>query len=288
MNEVELLVDAKAIIGEGPIWDDQLQKLLWVDIMGKTIYVYDPVDSSNVRYDVGQFVGTIVPWRSNEVMLAVQDGFASYNFDTKQLNLITNPEADKPQNRFNDGKCDPAGRFWAGTMALENPTNEGALYCMGTDFSVQKKFGGVGISNGIVWSLDHKIMYYIDSIARNVRAYDYDLATGDIGNERVIIEVPEEIGVPDGMAIDEEGMLWIAKFHGSRVSRWHPQTGEVLQTIYLPASCITACAFGDKNLDTLYITSAALASGIPGEPLAGGLFAIKPGVRGVSAFRFGG
>ena len=288
MNDVKLLVDAKAMIGEGPIWDDQKQKLFWVDILGKTLYAYDPVDGRNLRYDVGQYVGTIVPWRANEVMLAVYDGFASYNLETQQLHLITNPESDKPNNRFNDGKCDPAGRFWAGTMALENQTDEGALYCMETDFSVSKKFGDVGISNGITWSLDHKTMYYIDSIAHNVRAYEYDIDAGTICKERVIIEVPEEIGIPDGMAIDEEGMLWIAKFHGSRVCRWHPQTGEILQTIHLPASCITACAFGGKNLDTLYITSAALESGIPGEPLAGGLFSIKPGVCGVPAFRFGG
>ncbi len=288
MNNVELLVDAKAVIGEGPIWDDQQQKLLWVDILGKTIYAYDPLAGSNLRYDVGQFVGTVVPWRANEVMLAVYDGFASYHLETQKLHLIANPEADKPDNRFNDGKCDPAGRFWAGTMALTSQTDEGALYCMGTDFSVSKKIGGVGISNGITWSLDHKTMYYIDSLAQNVRAYDYDIITGDIGNERVIIEVPREMGIPDGMTIDEEGMLWIAHFHGSRVCRRHPQTGEILQTIHLPVSCITACAFGGKDLDTLYITSAALVSGIPSEPSAGGLFAIKPGVRGVPAFRFGG
>ena len=288
MNDVELLVDAKAITGEGPIWDDAQQKLLWVDIEGQVLYVYDPADGSNRRYDVGQIVGTVVPRYAHEVMLAVYDGFASYNLDTQQLQLIANPEADKPNNRFNDGKCDPAGRFWAGTMAFTNQTNEGALYCLDTDFSVNKKIGDVGISNGITWSLDHKTMYYIDSIARNVRAYDYDIDTGTICNEKILIEVPAEMGIPDGMTIDEAGMLWIAQFHGSRVCRWNPHTGDILQTIRLPASCITACAFGGKELDTLYITSAALAPGIPDEPLAGGLFAVKPGVRGVPSFRFGG
>lgn len=288
MSHVELLIDAKAIIGEGPIWDEEKQKLLWIDIMGKSLYVYDPANGRNQHYDVGQYVGTVVPWRDNELMLAVQDGFASYNLDTKQLHLITDPEADKPHNRFNDGKCDPAGRFWAGTMALNSPTNEGSLYCLDTDYSVSKKLSNVAISNGIIWSLDSKTMYYIDSLARNVRAYDYDIDTGDIRHERILIEIPKEFGVPDGMTIDEEGMLWIAQFHGGRVCRWHPDTGEILQTIHLPASCITACAFGGENLETLFITSAALESGIPGEPQAGGLFSIKPGVCGVPAFRFGG
>ena len=144
MKNVELLVDAKAKIGEGPIWDDKLQKLLWIDILSNAIFVYDPVDGSNLHYDVGQMVGTVVPWRDNEVMLAVQNGFASFNLETSQLNLITDPEADKPNNRFNDGKCDPAGRFWAGTMALTDQTNEGALYSLNTDYTVSKKFGDVG------------------------------------------------------------------------------------------------------------------------------------------------
>ena len=286
MNEVKLLVDAKAKIGEGPIWDDKLQKLLWIDILGNALFVYDPVDGSNLHFDIGQMVGTVVPWRDNEVMLAIQNGFASYNLKTQQLSLIIDPEADKPNNRFNDGKCDPAGRFWAGTMALKDQINEGALYSLNTDYTVSKKFGDVAISNGIVWSLNHKTMYYIDSLAYNVRAFDYDIDTGDIGNERIIIKI-EGMGAPDGMTIDEEGMLWVAQFNGSCVCRWHPQTGELLQTIQLPASRITACAFGGSELDTLYITSAAL-DGIPGEPSAGGLFAVKPGVRGMPAHRFGG
>ena len=204
---------------------------------------------------------------------------------------MNNPEADVPGNRFNDGKCDPAGRFWAGTMAYENPVNQGSLYRMDTDLSVHKMLDNIGISNGLVWSLDHSTMYYIDTVAYTVRAFDYDIDTGDLKNERVAIHVPREMGGPDGMTIDSEGMLWVAHYGGSQVCRWNPETGEVLHTIKLPAKQITACAFGGKDLDTLFITSAAQQlskEDLEQQPLAGGLFSIKPGYQGVKAYRFQG
>jgi sugar lactone lactonase YvrE len=149
----------------------------------------------------------------------------------------------------------------------------------------------VTISNGLVWSLDHSTMYYIDSPAQTVTAFDYDIETGDIGNGQVVIQVPPEMGFPDGMAIDTEGMLWIAHYNGWCVRRWHPDTGDVLETIKLPTSRITACAFGGKNLDTLFITSATENMSneqLKKEPLAGALFMAKPGFQGLKAFRFRG
>lgn len=290
MTDVTVRVEAHAQVGEGAIWDSTKEVLYWIDILGGKLYIYNPVSGKNQTYEVGQHVGTVVPKNANEVMLAVYDGFASFNLETQALTLISDPEADKPNNRFNDGKCDPAGRFWAGTMAYEDHDTQGALYCMDTDYSVRKMMGGLGIANGIIWSLDHSTMYYIDSIRYNVRAYDYDIDSGNISNERVIIEVPDEVGLPDGMTIDAEGMLWVAHFGGSRVCRWHPGTGKILTTIPLPASKITSCAFGDKELDTLYITSASFKSSDddPVEAQAGNLFSVKPGVRGVKSFGFGG
>ena len=289
--EVELRLDAHAIVGEGPIWDDEAQVLYWVDIMANTLHVFDPVKNEDRTFDVGQHVGTVVPRAAGGVMLALYQGFAAFDLRTQTLTLIHDPEAHLPDNRFNDGKCDPAGRLWAGTMAYQNQTTQGSLYCLNTDLSVKKMRGDIGISNGLAWSLDHSTMYYIDSVTYMVKAYDYDLATGDIQNERTIIRVPKEVGLPDGMTIDSEGMLWVAHFGGGRVCRWHPERGEILQTIFLPASQITACAFGDKDLDTLYITSAAVRlseEALQREPQAGGLFSVKPGCRGVKAFKFAG
>lgn len=290
-TNVELRVDTHALVGEGPIWDDEHQVLYWVDILSSKLYAYDPARDENRAFDIGQHVGTVVPRASGGVMLAVYQGFAAFDLETEELTLINDPEADLPGNRFNDGKCDPACRFWAGTMAYENRNTQGNLYRMDTDLSVHKMLGGIGISNGIIWSLDHSTMYYIDSPTYTVKAYDYDVDTGDIKNERVIIDVPREVGLPDGMTIDAEGMLWVAHYGGSKVCRWHPERGEILQTITLPASQITACAFGDKDLDTLYITSAAqqLTDAMwRQQPQAGGLFSVKPGCQGVRSFKFGG
>ena len=288
---VELLVDAHAQVGEGPLWDEEQQLLYWVDILSSLLYIYDPATGENRVLDVGRHVGTVVTRASGGLMLAVREGFASFDLETQELTLIANPEAHITGNRFNDGKCDPAGRFWAGTMAYESPSNQGSLYRLDTDFSVHKIFGDVAISNGIIWSLDHTTMYYIDTLRKNVRAFDYADDTGDISNERVIINVPEEIGMPDGMAIDSEGMLWVAHYGGSCVSRWNPNTAQLLEKIDLPVTQVTACAFGGPNLDILFITSAAQeldAAELARQPLAGGLFSIKTPYQGVPSFRFGG
>ena len=288
---LELLVDAHALVGEGPLWDEEQQVLYWVDILSSALYIYDPATGENRSFDVGQHVGTVVTRASGGLMLAVRNGFASFDLETQELTLIANPETHITGNRFNDGKCDPAGRFWAGTMAYENPKDSGSLYRLDTDLSVHKMLGDIAISNGIIWSLDHTTMYYIDTLRKNVRAFDYDNATGDISNERVVVTVLEEIGMPDGMAIDTEGMLWVAHYGGSCVCRWHPDTGELLEKIEMPVTQVTACAFGGPNLDTLFITSAAQeldAAELARQPLAGALFSIKTPYQGVPSFRFGG
>lgn len=287
----ELLVDQHALVGEGPLWDEEKQVLYWVDILSSKLFIYDPATGTNEEIDVGQHVGTVVTRASGGLMLAVFEGFASFDLATHELTLITNPEAHIPGNRFNDGKCDPGGRFWAGTMAYENPADSGSLYRLDSDLSVHKIFGDVAISNGIIWSLDLATMYYIDTLRKNVRAFDYDNDTGNISNERVIINVPEEIGLPDGMAIDSEGMLWVAHYGGSCVTRWNPNSCELLERIDLPVTQVTACAFGGPDLGTLFITSAAQeldAAALEREPYAGGLFSIKTPYQGVPSFRFGG
>ena len=288
---VNLLVDARALVGEGPIWDETNQVLYWVDILSSQLYCYNPATGENCSWDVGQHVGTVVLRKAGGLMLALRDGFASFDLTSGQVTMIADPEADKPGNRFNDGKCDPAGRFWAGTMAYVDQTTQGSLYRLDADLRVHRLLGDIAISNGIVWSLDQRTMYYIDSMAYTVRAYDYDNATGDLANERVVVKVEAGMGLPDGMAIDAEGMLWVAHFGGSCVRRWDPQTGAVLSQIDLPTAQITACAFGGPDLDTLYITSAAngyTAADFAREPYAGGLFVAKPGVKGTLTFAFAG
>ncbi len=290
-SKVKVVVDIRAQVGEGPIWDENTKTLFWVDIMSSTVYCYNPRTGTNQEYNIGQHVGAVVPRTSGGLLLALQNGFAAYDLVSQQLTLIADPEVDLPNNRFNDGKCDPAGRFWAGTMAYSNQTTQGSLYRLDSDFSVHKMLGNIAISNGIVWSIDQKTMYYIDSLANTVAAFDYDVTTGDISHERVVVKVRENMGVPDGMAIDSNGMLWIAHFGGSCVRCWDSITGRVLEEIVLPATQITACAFGGDDLSTLYITSAAIgldSNAKKATPLAGSLFSTQPGVKGTHTFAFNG
>jgi sugar lactone lactonase YvrE len=290
-TKVELVVDSHDQLGEGPIWDAQGNILYWVDIMGQKVQSFDPATSRHTQLNIGQAVGTVVPRANGGLMVAVQHGFAALDTQTKQLTIIHDPESHLPDNRFNDGKCDPAGRFWAGTMAFEPKGKEGSLYCMETDLSVRKMIDHVTISNGIVWNLDHTRMYYIDSPTYVVRCYDYDVVSGQIQNDCVLFNVPREMGTPDGMAIDRQGRLWIAHYGGSQICCWDPETGRIVQTIELPVSQVTACAFGGSELDTLYITSRSLGLSedqIKQEPHAGALLSVKPGCQGVETFSFRG
>ena len=289
--KAEILIDAHALVGEGPIWDADANVLWWVDIMSSELYAYDPQTGENREWNVGQHVGTVVQRASGGLMLAVQDGFAAFDPASGALEMLAEPEAHLPGNRFNDGKCDPAGRFWAGSMAYEDQSDQGSVYRMDTDHSVDRMIGDIGISNGIIWSLDSRTMYYTDSLDFAIRAYDYDVATGGIDNERVIIDIPKAMGFADGFTIDEEGMLWVAHYGAGRVRRWNPDTATVLAEIDLPAAGVTACAFGGPGLDQLFITSASLRlsdAEKAQQPHAGGLFVAEVGVRGLAPDKYGG
>ena len=291
-GHAELVLDAHAELGEGPLWDERERQLYWVDIVGQALHVYNPISGVNSSYSVGQMVSTVVLSEAGAVLLAVQNGFARFDLVSGTLDIIVDPEPDLPGNRFNDGKCDPGGRFWAGTMDVSATVpHKGSLYRLDPDMSVHTMLTNVSISNGIVWTADHKTMYFNDSIPGTVTAFDFDNATGNIDNPRVVIRVPENMGVPDGMAIDSEGMLWIAHFFGGAVHRWNPNTGQVLETITLPTSNPTACAFAGDHLDELYITTARdslSAEQLKQEPHAGGLFHVKTEVAGTVTHRFKG
>lgn len=287
-NELKLVIDAKAALGEGPCWDDTNNVLYWVDIMGKNLHKYDPATDTNETYHIGQLIGAAVPSKSGGLVLALENGFYKFYPDSEELKPITDPESHLPNNRFNDGKCDKAGRFWAGTMPMSGGGKVGALYCLDTDYEVKTVLKDVSLSNGIAWTPDHRTMYYIDTPTREVAAFDYDVETGSLSNKRVVITFTEDRGNPDGMTIDEEGMLWIAEWGGYQVGRWDPNTGKLLEALPIPAAQVTSCAFGGENLDTLYITTAAIGQeNKPDQPFAGGLFSIKMNVKGTKTYAFG-
>lgn len=291
-TEATVELDLGAELGEGPLWDAEEQTLFWVDITGKTLYRYHPASGRNEAYPIGQRVGTVALRRSGGVLLALDNGFAAYDLARRELTLLADPEAHLPRNRFNDGKVGPGGRFWAGTMHEgERRGDEGSLYYLDVDLSVHKVLEGTGVSNGLAWSLDERTLYFIDSMTFSVQAFDYDAAAGTLGNGRRVITVAEKLGTPDGMTIDAEGMLWVAHWGGWAVRRWNPHTGALLESIELPVSQVTACTFGGPDLDRLYITTAGgwlTAAQQAAQPLAGALFSVVPGVRGLLPYHFAG
>lgn len=289
--QAELVLDSQATLGEGPIWSAREQCLYWVDIEAGRLHTFDPHVQVDRVAELGEMIGTVVPRRSGGVMLAMHHGFAAYDPHTATLTRWSDPEAHLPRNRFNDGKCDPAGRFWAGTLSLDRQPNAASLYCLEADGRVRTMLQGVTNSNGIAWSLDSTAMYYIDTPTLRVMQFDYDLVSGQIENPRTAITIPTGDGKPDGMTIDADGMLWIALWGGGCVGRWNPRTGECLACLDVPARQVTACAFGGPDLTDLYITTARIGlseADVAAQPLAGGLFRARPGVAGVTAFEFAG
>lgn len=289
--DIEQVVAGRTLVGEGALWDAQLGVLYWVDILSHEVYIYNPCSGDNRMLHTCQAVGTVVPRQSGGLVVALHNGFAHIDLDSEKLTPMgLDPERSIPANRFNDGKCDPAGRLWAGTMEFGGAKDAGALYCLDLDHSVEKKIAPVSISNGIVWSADGQTMYYIDSPLNTVRAYDFDVDAGAIANERVVCE-NEGAGVFDGMAIDADGTLWIALYGGWSVKRYDPKNGALIAVYEMPFSNVTSCAFGGENLDELYITSACQQmdeSTLASQPLAGSLVKIDPGCKGVPSPAFAG
>lgn len=283
MISIEPVGSHVSIWGEGPLWHSN--RLLYVDIEAYKILAFDPVSGTEKIWDVGQRVGTVVPRASGGLVWAGDTGFHFLDKATGVSTAIADPEPGLPDNRFNDGKCDPAGRFWAGSICLKKRP-EGSLYCLHTDLRVEKKFGPVTNSNGIVWTRDAQTMFYIDTPSKKVRAFDFDNSTGAISGERVVWDTSEDPTSPDGMTIDSEDRLWIAFCHGAKVVCYDPATRKVLEQIDFPCVETTACAFGGPELKDLYVTT-GVKPGLD-EPLAGRLFVCRPGAQGVPAASFAG
>lgn len=269
--------------GEGPLWHQD--RLLYVDIESHKILAYSPATGVEKTWDVGQRVGTVVPRSSGGLVWAGDHGLFFLDESTGISTAIADPEPDLPDNRFNDGKCDPAGRFWAGTISLKKRP-DAALYCLHTDLRIEKKFSPVTNSNGIIWSRNAQTMYYIDTPSKKVRSFDFDNTTGTISGERVVWDLSDDPSSPDGMTIDSEDRLWVAFCHGAKVVCFDPSTRKVEMQIDFPCIETTACAFGGDDLGDLYVTT-GIKPGLD-EPLAGRLFVCRPGATGVPASSFAG
>ncbi len=281
---IELLLDAKASLGEGPAWDAKTQTLYWVDILEKRVYA-----GTKILAQLDDYIGCLAPRKNGNLVLGTRSGFADLNVDTGQLTVLASLDSELPTNRINDGKCDPAGRFLAGTMDMNETDPNGALYSFDGK-QITRLLDGITISNGLAWSPDHKTFYYIDTPTREVKAFDYDLSTGQIANPRVAIHVPDSLGWPDGMTSDADGNLWIALWGGAQVTKWNPNAGKLLEQIAVPALHTSACVFGGKDMNELHITSARKGmseADLKKFPLSGGLFKVVTDVTGMPTFKFG-
>lgn len=286
------LVEHRHALAESPVWDTERKRLLWVDILTGEIYSYIPGENKHNIFKTGQLTGAIALRENGGLVAALEHGFYFIDLENKSCTPVADPERHLPQNRFNDGKCDPAGRFWAGTMPKEGSENSGKLYMLNTDGSFSVKIDRVGCSNGMGWSPDHRTFYYIDTLSRQIMAYAYCAGTGDISGGRVVVEILASEGYPDGMCVDEQGMLWVAIWGGSKVCRFDPLSGNRLDQIDLPVSQVSSCCFGGQNLNDLYITSARQGlsdAKLQEQPLAGSIFVVSNlKYKGLSSFSYKG
>ena len=297
----EIIDEAQATLGEGPAWDAKTGTLYWLDILEKRVYFHRPDEAGFIQLD--EMPGCLAPCKDGKLIVALskvegpdteRNRFASLLPATaisspqgKQTVLVSLTEP--ANNRFNDGKCDSAGRFLAGTMDMDEKTASGSLYSF-DGLQVTRLLDAIRISNGLAWSPDHKTFYYIDTPTREVKAFDYELATGQIENPHVVIRVPEALGWPDGMTSDMDGNLWIAMWGGASVTRWNPRSGSLLESLPLPAKNVTSCVFGGKNLNELYITSARMGldrADLTAYRQSGSLMRVKTRVQGSPTFEFG-
>lgn len=289
-NVAVLEYDIEAKLGEGAFWNHLTQEFYWVDIEGLKLHIYNPETKENRTFSTPSRIGTVVPTIDDQAVIALVDGIYLINTNTGDLEQLSDVEADMPANRFNDGKCDPNGNLWVGSMFYEQNAPNANLYKVTPSGEATVMKDSVTISNGIVWTSDHKTMYYIDTPTGKIMAYDFEKSNSTISNERVAVEVPESDGYPDGMAIDSEDMLWVGLWNGSAVGRYNPNTGELISKIEVPALNVTACAFGGEDLDVLYITTARLGTSdeqLEKWPYAGSIFKADPGVKGVKSPFFG-
>ncbi len=288
--DVELVLDARAELGESPVWDDRRRRLLFVDIARGHVHEFDPASGRDRIYEVGQPVGAVALASRGDWVVAARDGFFRLDPDTGRVTVIAHVELDLTGNRMNDGAVDAAGRFWAGTMTAVGGRNSGALYRLDPDGSVHCMLAPVSTSNGIDWSPDGRRMYYVDTPLGRIDVFTFNVATGQICDRRTFVNVSAAAGLPDGLVVDVDGFVWLALWQGGALYRFSPD-GRIHRVIAMPVSLVTKCAFGGPGLDELFVTTARIGLGdtpATRESGAGGIFRLKPGVSGRPAHRYGG
>ena len=293
IEAAELVVDARAGLGEGPVWDTGSQRLIWLELVDwwnkaddptGVVHLHDPEGGGERSIEVAGGVGSVAIRSAGRLAVAAGDGFGTLDLESGSFRMVVPLNLEAAGHRFNDGGCDPQGRFWAGTAGrVPGPSGECALFRLDDDWRVEKTLSQVTVSNGIGWSPAGDVMYYIDSPTGRVDRFRFDGERGRLGTREVLVEVPGRLGIPDGLAVDSDGCVWVAVWGSSRVLRYTPR-GRLDTELVLPVSIPTSCAFGGPHLGTLYITTAWATltdEERSREPYAGGVFAADVGVEGL-------
>ena len=280
-RKVELAFECDSDLGEGPIWDDRSQELIWLDVTQGKIRFYSPIKDDQFEVALDRPVGSLALTQGDDLWLALRDGFGHYSRRSSVVNPFIKV-IDGPEIRFNDGAVDARGRFLAGTMGYNPEPHTGSLYTFTPESGHRVLLPEVGVSNGICWNRDSSQMFFVDSLMQSVQRYDYNLDSGNLSNPRVLIKFKDEDGIPDGLTIDQEGSLWVAMWGGSQILKIN-SAGLIEESIQLPVTKVTSMTFGGKDLQDLYITTARYelsASELSAQPLAGSLFRVRTEVPG--------
>jgi sugar lactone lactonase YvrE len=286
MTGVEQVLSVQNDLGEGPLWHPVENVLYWVDINRGNIHRYDPASGAHTQFHVEPPVGTMVMRAGGGFALARARTIDAWSPGSSELKTLVTFTHDQIRDRFNDGKADPLGNLWVGTIEDDG---KGIFICVKPDLSVTTLRNDVGCANGLAWSPDRRTMYWTDSPKRTIFAYDYDAGSGAISNERIFAQ-NEGPDVPDGLTIDADGHIWSARWDGWKIAHYAPD-GALVEEIPVPAQRVTSCMFGGPDLATLYITSARTglsAEDLKQQPHAGDLFAVKTGTRGMPEAAFKG
>lgn len=290
--KAELALKAEAIVGESPVWSVPEKALYWVDITRGQVHRYRPEKNSDEVYGLPEPVSALSLREKGGLVLALRDGFAFYDPHSHKLTMITDPEADLPDNRFNDAKCDRQGRFWGGTMSgIDWDKPSGSLYRLDADLGVTRVLEDVVCSNGMGWSPDGGIMYHTESFRYAVFKYDFDIETGAVSNRTIFSEVDKSKGAfPDGLTVDSEGCVWSVHNAVGKVVRYDT-SGRVIASVEVPVPRPCGCIFGGEKLDRLFITTARetmSGADLKKYPLSGSVFVLEPGVTGLPEPCFAG
>ena len=289
MTDVEIVSEARCVLGESPVWDEQNQRLFWVDIEMGRIHVLTENASEN-SWNLPERIGSLgLTTSADTLVIALESSFALFHLDSGNVDRVEMPEALAPDTRFNDGKCDRFGCFWAGTMSEAEPrTPSGSLFRLNTDFTVETMLSGIQVTNGLAWGPGDGEMYFADSPSKKILRFVAPEPGQALGEAETFVDHGTFSGVPDGSDVDQASQLWTAEWDGWRIVV-HDKGGRFVRQIALPVQRPTSCCFGGSNQTTLYMTSAMMAltaDQIEVQPGAGRVLAIKNAGQGIPSPRF--